>query len=226
VLLTQPGSVTFGQLKDRVAAEVDHARFNAAEAAAGIPEVGQLEPEVMPEAARKEDAAKPRAPWRPSRMQAIVGGGALAAAIVAAVVLSLYPAPAPDPSSAASPVAGADKPSSTTPPAIVPGADPPPPTTTQPNTAAPAGAGTLVLDALPWADVVEIVDAEGTRQTLPPNASTPIVLELPPGDYSITLKNGSSRSLKARVDAGGTTRPAPVDFGQIDAAEYFRKLKW
>jgi hypothetical protein len=86
--------------------------------------------------------------------------------------------------------------------------------------------GTLILDALPWAEVVDIVDAAGVRQTLPPNATTPIVLELPPGDYDITLKNGPSRSMKAQVKAGETTQPAPVDFGQIDAAEYFRRLKW
>ena len=104
-------------------------------------------------------------------------------------------------------------------PATAPVGPPPSPPTSP-------GVGTLVLDALPWAEVVDIVDAAGIRRTLPPNATTPIFLELPPGDYDITLKNGSSRSVKVQVKAGEITQPAPLDFGQIDAAEYLRKLKW
>jgi hypothetical protein len=148
----------------------------------------------------------------------MVGGAAAAAAIIAAVVLLQNASPEPGPPNAPPVVSGPiEKPPTVATPDSAPKETPP---------ATAPGVGVLVLDALPWAEVVDIVDAAGTRQTLPPNAATPIFLELPPGDYDITLKNGSSRSVKARVKAGEITQPAPLDFGQIDAAEYFRRLKW
>ena len=142
-----------------------------------------------------------------SRAIAIVAGGALAAAIgISVVYRTSHSGPTPTTTTTSAPHAA---PATTT---IVP--------------VAPVGQGTLVLDALPWAEVLKIVDTAGTAQALSPNATTPLFLTLPPGDYDITLKNGTSRTIKAHVDAAGISQPPPVNFGQIDAADYFRRLGW
>ena len=96
-------------------------------------------------------------------------------------------------------------------------------------TAAPAApAGLLVVDALPWGEVTEVVDASGKRQPLGPSPFTPLVLSLTPGRYTVSLKNPDyprGLSVTATVSANGLERRV-AEFGKVDAAEYFERAGW
>ncbi len=88
------------------------------------------------------------------------------------------------------------------------------------------GEGTVVLDALPWAEVVGIVNKHGKAQPVASNTYTPVTLRLPQGEYEVTLRNGTTRTISVSVGAGGSVAPDAIDFGQINAGDYFRDHGW
>ncbi len=67
-----------------------------------------------------------------------------------------------------------------------------------------AGTGTLRLDAFPWARVLAVVEEKtGRTVSLPDGASTPLVLPLEPGLYSIDLESGVDRKAqRVQVEVG------------------------
>jgi hypothetical protein len=93
-------------------------------------------------------------------------------------------------------------------------------------TAAPAPTnGTLVVDALPWGEVTEIVQADGTRRPLGAPALTPLALELPAGEYTVRVRNpgfSGPLSMTAIVKPAAVERRL-LEFRRIDAADYFRR---
>jgi hypothetical protein len=68
-----------------------------------------------------------------------------------------------------------------------------------------AGTGTLIVDALPWGEVLEIADAKGVAQALPENRFTPLALSLAPGEYTLRVRppKGEPRSVTVTVRASG-----------------------
>jgi serine/threonine-protein kinase len=97
--------------------------------------------------------------------------------------------------------------------------------------AAPQRGGALIVDALPWGEVVEVRDAEGKTQPIPAAAYTPIVLSLPPGRYRIRLRNPAfqqSAVIAAEVSAGGGTQPvrAVAEFRAGDVDEFLKGMGW
>jgi PEGA domain-containing protein len=72
---------------------------------------------------------------------------------------------------------------------------------------------------------MEVVRSDGTRRTVDGPAVTPLALELPPGDYTVRVRNpGFADALSVTA----TVRPAAVErrlleFRRVDAADYFRK---
>jgi hypothetical protein len=61
-----------------------------------------------------------------------------------------------------------------------------------------ARTGTLLVDAMPWARVASITDLS-TNQKIPlaEGLTTPALLEVPPGRYSVELVEGSSGSARS-----------------------------
>jgi len=91
--------------------------------------------------------------------------------------------------------------------------------------ASQADTGTLVIDALPWGQVAEVTDARGSRQALGAAPDTPLALDLPPGEYTVRVRNpgfSDTLSLTAVVKPGAVERRV-LEFRRVDAAEYFRK---
>ena len=96
-----------------------------------------------------------------------------------------------------------------------------PPTTTTISAGIPTGL--LVVDASPWAEIVEIVGDAG--QVTLPAAHTPLAVTVPEGEYRITLRHPrdrSARTLRARVTTGQPAR-AFAEFSAIDVDAYFRR---
>jgi len=88
--------------------------------------------------------------------------------------------------------------------------------------------GDLVLNAAPWAMVESVLDANHQPVALPSDASTPLMLSLPPGSYVITLRHPqvaktaqviANVEAKKRVSAGAT-------FPSITSQEYFSRAGW
>jgi hypothetical protein len=81
-----------------------------------------------------------------------------------------------------------------------------------------------VIDALPWGEVIEVVDAQGRRQKLPEAHDTPLALSLAPGSYTIEVKNPGFGSQKATVSvrAADVARKT-LEFRRVDASEYLRR---
>jgi hypothetical protein len=99
-----------------------------------------------------------------------------------------------------------------------------PASTPAPMPAVAAGTGTLIVDALPWGEVLEIADAKGVAQALPENRFTPLALSLAPGEYTLRVRppKGEPRSVTVTVRASGAETKL-VEFGRVDAAAYLRK---
>ncbi len=78
--------------------------------------------------------------------------------------------------------APAPAPGSGTTPAPAPVAAPPP--------APLAAKGRLAIDAAPWGRIESVVDSNGRALALPEGASTPLLLELPAGNYRVRWRPG------------------------------------
>jgi nucleoid-associated protein YgaU len=97
--------------------------------------------------------------------------------------------------------------------------------------AAPQRGGALIVDALPWGQVVEVRGAEGKTWPIPAAAYTPIALSLPLGRYTIRLRNPAfprPAVIAAEVPAGGGAQGvrAVAEFRAGDADEFFNEMGW
>jgi serine/threonine protein kinase len=86
---------------------------------------------------------------------------------------------------------------------------------------APAEAGQLLINALPWGAVTSVTDAAGTER-LSAAAETPLMLSLPAGSYKVRLSNPNSQRavvLDATVTANMLSR-CEAELDRVDAAKY------
>ncbi len=159
----------------------------------------------VPKTSPRIEATRVLPPPRPARsglpIPAVAGVGALvvALAVGAGVLLLRRTEPTPTP----------------------PG---PSPSATAPAPPA-AGTGTLVVDALPWGEVVSVTDSKGGHHEPASGRFTPLLLSLPAGDYTIEVRNPSfpkaiAESVSIRAAAAETKR---LEFRRIDAAEYLKR---
>ena len=139
----------------------------------------------------------------------MVAGIAAAFLLVAVGVVALLRGPsAPSPTPAGAPAATVPQP---TPPTAVP-------PVAGPN-------GTLVIDAVPWGEVVAVVDASGGRHEPVGASYTPLAIALPPGTYSVQVRNPRAAEPLATMV---TVRPQAVErvsvvFRRVNAQDYLQK---
>jgi hypothetical protein len=101
----------------------------------------------------------------------------------------------------------------------------PPSATAAPSLAPAAPKGTLVIDALPWGEVVGVVDASGRHHEPADRRYTPLAIALPPGTYKVELRNPGvaeplTRTATVRSEAVETVS---VVFRRIGAQDYLQK---
>jgi serine/threonine-protein kinase len=86
-------------------------------------------------------------------------------------------------------------------------------------------AGTLVIDAVPWATVTAIVDEDGRPVALPDVTSTPLSLDVPAGAYRVSLQGPppqeDARQVEVTVVAGQTLAVPRLEFSTLTPEEYF-----
>ncbi|HTI96001.1 MAG TPA: serine/threonine-protein kinase [Rudaea sp.] len=89
---------------------------------------------------------------------------------------------------------------------------------------AAANAGELLLNATPWARVDAVADGSGRAVTLPEDSSTPLLLKLPAGTYSVVFRqplDGKSKQLTVSIE-GQKRATLSASFAAPDAKEYFK----
>jgi len=95
------------------------------------------------------------------------------------------------------------------------------------GTVAPAGQpGRLLINALPWGNVTSVVDREWVEQLAGGAAETPLLLELPAGEYIVSLTNPSSNTsvkLTASLKSGALSR-CEAELDRIDAGTYVDRI--
>lgn len=86
--------------------------------------------------------------------------------------------------------------------------------------------GQIKIDPSPWAEVVSLESASLGELSIPGSRSTPLVLLVPPGEYTIDLENqdGSSRC-EVEIAQEESRRCSKV-IRTIDAATYYREMGW
>jgi hypothetical protein len=85
--------------------------------------------------------------------------------------------------------------------------------------------GLLAIDALPWGEVIEVVDSKGRAVALPATRTTPLTLSVPAGEYTVSVRNPqhpTPKHVTARVTASGGS--AFAEFSRIDAVAYLKKV--
>jgi serine/threonine-protein kinase PpkA len=88
--------------------------------------------------------------------------------------------------------------------------------------------GKLVIDAVPWGEVIEIRDTEGNAQELSGSLTTPLLVTLMSGNYNVSVRDsngGSSQNLAVTVVAQQTAT-ATAKFDSLSADEYFERSNW
>lgn len=105
------------------------------------------------------------------------------------------------------------------------------PPTVEPAKATPgatAAPGTVVVNAHPWGTITGITDASGEPVALPQDATTPAVLTLPPGTYTISLSHPSrttAEELQVTVKSGVSTA-ATANLETVDLDNFFGQMGW
>ena len=103
----------------------------------------------------------------------------------------------------------------------------PPPPVVQPAVTTPE-LGAVTVTAVPWAQLTEITDALGYVQELPPQAHTPLYLELRPGRYTIQVQGPELEDVETcevEVTLGAVASCAPA-FAEPDVTDYFKETGW
>lgn len=89
----------------------------------------------------------------------------------------------------------------------------------------PVTPGTLIVDAVPWAEVRSVTDGAGKAVRLPQDSSTPLRLNLPPGTYTVQLAHppDPGRALKVSLVPGEVTSRTET-FRTVSAEDLFGSL--
>ena len=88
--------------------------------------------------------------------------------------------------------------------------------------------GRLAIDAKPWGEVVEIRDATGKAIRLPSDNTTPLMLSLMEGQYSVTVRGGTT-STPVKLDVNVNRKQlvqTRADFKSMSADQYFERSGW
>jgi serine/threonine-protein kinase len=93
---------------------------------------------------------------------------------------------------------------------------------------AAAATATLLVDAVPWGQITAITAADNTPRPVPESAYTPILLSLPPGEYTLTLTHPSRATpVAVLVTLGdGELRSEIVKLGTPEVDSFFRDMGW
>jgi len=84
------------------------------------------------------------------------------------------------------------------------------------------------IDAVPWGHIERITSRTGEVFRVPSPAETPVMLELPAGDWIVTLSNpDSEEDQQCELSlAVGVSDSCRVEFERLSVDDYFRDAGW
>ncbi len=88
--------------------------------------------------------------------------------------------------------------------------------------------GKLAIDAVPWGEITEIKDSAGKTHELQGGRSTPLLVSLMAGTYTVSIRDsngGSQQDLTVNVVAQKTA-VATAKFDSLSAEDYFERSSW
>jgi len=88
--------------------------------------------------------------------------------------------------------------------------------------------GTILIKALPWAEVTSIVDEDGETYEVGNEPYTPFHRSLPAGRYVVRLENenkGAPKEVRVEVRAGELVSRT-VEFERIDESAFLKNFEW
>ncbi len=95
--------------------------------------------------------------------------------------------------------------------------------------AADLSPGLLALDAVPWGEIVSLENpAAEEPPPISPSRFTPVIMSLPPGEYTVSLRyppTGRVEERVIRIDSD-TRVDERVIFENLDAKAYFQRVGW
>ncbi|MFZ5787362.1 MAG: hypothetical protein ACOY3Y_13040, partial [Acidobacteriota bacterium] len=184
-------------------AEFKPLRKQVKKAAAAAAATSAEPPKTKPVAVPAATAAPSPSPQRGRRSLLPVLIGA-AVVVLAVVLVSVLRRPATSPTEP-----GAE------PATAVPAAQPAGPATTAP----------LVVDARPWGEVISVRGEDGASVELPAAKTTPLALSVPPGRYTVTVRQSDSgRELTAQVVVGAGGGQVAVEFAVPTIDQFLRMV--
>jgi serine/threonine-protein kinase len=89
--------------------------------------------------------------------------------------------------------------------------------------------GSVFVDAFPWGQITRVLNSRDEEITVPEAAVTPYQLELPAGDYRITLFNPDSTGKEqvcAITISAGAGAVCRVEFMQMTTLDFFKESGW
>ncbi len=82
----------------------------------------------------------------------------------------------------------------------------------------------VVVEAVPWAELKSVIDADGLPVPTAEGAFTPAVLSLVPGTYQLTLVHPGFPEPRRLTLEVPTRTPPRVEIGKVTADDYFNEL--
>ncbi len=95
--------------------------------------------------------------------------------------------------------------------------------------AADLSPGVLLIDAVPWGEIIGLVNSDlEEAPALQPSRFTPVVLRLPPGEYRITVRYPPSGRTEERVVTmtSDVQVEEHITFSDFDSDRYFEQIGW
>jgi len=92
----------------------------------------------------------------------------------------------------------------------------------------PSAGSQLVISAIPWGEVVRVVDSSGAEMALPADRATPLLLPVVPGRYRVEIANPYSDEPQfCHPEISETSsEPCRVEFFSLDSVAYFKEAGW
>ncbi len=98
----------------------------------------------------------------------------------------------------------------------------------EPPAAAVTPTAALLVDAIPWGRIERIETSAGEPRELPEARETPVLLELPAGDWRVVLSNPSfaEERVCAFTLVGAGRHHCLVEFERLSVDRYFQEAGW
>jgi tRNA A-37 threonylcarbamoyl transferase component Bud32/Tfp pilus assembly protein PilF len=98
----------------------------------------------------------------------------------------------------------------------------------EPTPPLPAVTARLLIDSIPWAEVIRIEDGAGREIAVEGDRHTPLAVAVEPGEYTVVLRHPvhGEQSCAGLVVQRGEEATCTLHFAKVDLERYFQEAGW